>query len=150
MRISNAFAALVAFLATAAIALPAADASDKACTTGTAVVTAGYTINYAPATPTATIAGAGYHPEPAWESGRVVATYTYGVPTPIETGFAYAQFKCQYTCNGASPPGSSFFVKYVGGQVGSQCTCYSDLLKPEALVPYNQTVVGAWNAICKD
>ncbi|KAH8197134.1 hypothetical protein TruAng_008700 [Truncatella angustata] len=117
------------------------------CTTGAPVVTAGYTINYAPATPTANAADSGWQPDPVWGSQHVAATYTYGVFEPKETGFAYAQFKCQYTCN-AAPSGSSFFVKYVGGQTGSLCTCYNDLLKPETFVAANQTIVGGWNAIC--
>lgn len=32
------------------------------------------------------------------------------MPEPFETGFAYAQYKCQFKCN--SFGGSSFFVKY--------------------------------------
>lgn len=70
----------------------------------------------------------------------------------METGFAYAQFKCQYTCNNA-PSGSSFFVQYgelvmetrdcidnaeqviltvsilsvVSGQSSSSCVCYNEL-----------------------
>ncbi|ETS77023.1 hypothetical protein PFICI_10897 [Pestalotiopsis fici W106-1] len=117
------------------------------CTTGTPVVTAGYTINYAPAEPTVIQSGVGYKPEATWASQHVAATYTYGVPDPKETGFAYAQFKCQYTCNSA-PGGSSFFVEYIGGQVGSSCTCYTELLFPETFVAGNQTMVGGWNAIC--
>ncbi|KAK9775605.1 hypothetical protein SCAR479_07711 [Seiridium cardinale] len=147
-KLITAFAAL--FTVATAIPAVAADLSSTAtvaCTTGEPVVTAGYTINYAQASPTVVAADAGYQPDPVWGSQHVAATYTYGVPEPKETGFAYAQFKCQYTCN-AAPGGSSFFVQYVGGQTGSFCTCYNDLLKPESFVPLNQTIVGGWNAIC--
>ncbi len=43
------------------------------CTTGSPVVTAGYTINYAPAVPTIAFQQ-GYQPEPAWSEGHVVGT----------------------------------------------------------------------------
>jgi hypothetical protein len=128
--------ALTAFLIAGASALPAAADSDAPCTTGSPVVTAGYTIKYTPATPTAALDGPGFQPEPTWGKQHFVATYvsdaalsrkhrslvysllildisqTYGVPSPIESGFAYAQFKCQYTCNGATPQGKSFYVQY--------------------------------------
>ena len=45
------------------------------CTTGTPVVTAGYTINYAPAEPTVVQSGVGYKPEATWASQHVAATY---------------------------------------------------------------------------
>lgn len=35
---------------------------------------------------------------------------TYDVPAPLETGFALAQFKCQFKCN--SFDSASFFVEY--------------------------------------
>ncbi|KAI1406400.1 hypothetical protein F4819DRAFT_481508 [Hypoxylon fuscum] len=129
---------------------PTAAAAAAPCTTGVPVVTAGYTINYAPAVPTVAFQQ-GYQPEPAWAKGHVVGTYTFGVPPPVESGFAYAQFKCQYYCNG-SPGAGSFFVNYAGagsGSVGSYCTCFDDLLIPESFVENNQTIVGAWNHICK-
>ncbi|KAI0124159.1 hypothetical protein BJ170DRAFT_73929 [Xylariales sp. AK1849] len=151
MGIMSIVTMIAAFFLSAALALPAvagdaAAATEVPCTTGTAEVTAGYTINYAKATPTSTVDGSGYQPESIWGSSHAVATYTYGVATPLESGFAYAQFKCQYTCNAV--PGSSFFVEYAGGQIGSYCTCYDDLLVPETFVPLNQTMVGAWNSIC--
>ncbi|KAI2621612.1 hypothetical protein GGR54DRAFT_72330 [Hypoxylon sp. NC1633] len=121
-----------------------------ACTTGVPVVTAGYTINYAPALPTA-IFDTGYQPEPVWAKAHVVGTYTFGVPQPVESGFAFAQFKCQYYCNGG-PSAAGFFVNYAGEQsnVGSMssCTCYDDLLAPESFISDNMTLVGAWNHIC--
>lgn len=50
------------------------------------------------------------------------ALQTYGVQQPVESGFAYAQFMCQYTCNGAKPQGNSFYVNY--GKYGSPyCAC---------------------------
>ncbi|KAI1342157.1 hypothetical protein F5Y15DRAFT_413424 [Xylariaceae sp. FL0016] len=139
--------------ATLALARPAvedvATATDPPCTTGAAVVTAGYTIKWAPAIPTESF-GHGYRPEPAWARDHVVGTYTFGVPMPIESGFAYAQFKCQYYCNAQTGAGS-FFVDYAGkdSRAGSYCNCYDELLDPESFVENNQTVVGAWNAICK-
>ncbi|KAI4599368.1 hypothetical protein KJ359_001810 [Pestalotiopsis sp. 9143b] len=143
--------AILATLAAAAHAAPAELSSTAtaaaACTTGDPVVTAGYTIKYAVAVPTAVQAGVGYQPDAAWAKQHVAATYTYGVPDPMETGFAYAQFKCQYTCNNA-PSGSSFFVQYVSGQSSSSCVCYNELLDPETFVTGNATMVGAWNAIC--
>jgi len=50
---------------------------------------------------------------------------TFGVPPPVETGFAYAQFKCQYYCENASK-GGSFFVRG-DSKVGSYCNCYNEL-----------------------
>lgn len=43
---------------------------------------------------------------------------TYGVPAPLETGFAFAQFKCQFKCN--SLDSASFFVEY-GEWAASLC-----------------------------
>ncbi|KAI1375127.1 hypothetical protein F4677DRAFT_141271 [Hypoxylon crocopeplum] len=136
-------------LAYPATEAPTPTAAAAPCTTGEPVVTAGYTINYAPAIPTVGFK-AGYQPEPAWAGDHVVGTYTFGVPLPVESGFAYAQFKCQYYCNGG-PDAGSFFVNYAGAgsQVGSYCTCFDELLEPESFVSMNQTLVGAWNHICK-
>lgn len=53
---------------------PTAAAAAAPCTTGVPVVTAGYTINYAPAVPTVAFQQ-GYQPEPAWAKGHVVGTY---------------------------------------------------------------------------
>ncbi|KAI5924395.1 hypothetical protein F4810DRAFT_709730 [Camillea tinctor] len=118
------------------------------CTTGTPTVTAGYTIDYAPAKPTIAFEE-GYKPEPAWASSHVAATYSFGVPEPIETGFAYAQFKCQHYCanNGAG----GFFVDYPGpdATAGSNCVCFDDLIDPDTFVTHNESWVGAWNPICK-
>ncbi|KAI1080692.1 hypothetical protein F5B20DRAFT_91260 [Whalleya microplaca] len=145
--------ALVASAASLGQAYPAEAAASTAavgpCTTGDPVVTAGYTIKYAPATPTISAFENGYQPEPAWAENHVVGTYTFGVPQPVESGFAFAQFKCQYYCNGA-PSAAGFFVKYAGedSQDGSYCSCYSDLLDPESFVADNQTLIGAWNSIC--
>lgn len=44
---------------------------------------------------------------------------------PVESGFAYAEFKCQYSCN--SYEGSSYFIKYAGNTTGSYCSCFDDL-----------------------
>ncbi|KAI1635730.1 hypothetical protein F4809DRAFT_663695 [Biscogniauxia mediterranea] len=119
------------------------------CTTGSPTVTAGYTISYAQAKPTIAFER-GYKPEPAWAEGHVVGTYTFGVPMPLESGFAYAQFKCQYYCNNMPGPGG-FFVSYAGpdSQHGSDCTCFDELLDPQSFVSNNQSLVGAWNPICK-
>ncbi|KAI1477548.1 hypothetical protein F4774DRAFT_192365 [Daldinia eschscholtzii] len=120
------------------------------CTTGSPVVTAGYTINYAPAVPTVAFQN-GYQPEEAWSKSHVIGTYTFGVPPPVESGFAYAQFKCQYYCNNAGGVGAgSFFVNYAGkdSNVGSYCTCFDELLKPETFVANEETLVGGWNHIC--
>ncbi|KAI0007370.1 hypothetical protein F4779DRAFT_513083 [Xylariaceae sp. FL0662B] len=138
----------LAYPAKAAAAAAASTASP--CTTGEPVVTAGYTIKYAPATPTQAALEHGYQPEPAWAENHVVGTYTFGVPQPVESGFAFAQFKCQYYCNGGTPAAGSFFVKYAGegSQIGSYCSCYSELLDPESFVADNQTLIGAWNSIC--
>lgn len=48
------------------------------------------------------------------------------MPEPVESGFAYAQFKCQYYCNGG-PDAGSFFVNYAGAGQGSLCSCFDDL-----------------------
>ncbi|KAI5865432.1 hypothetical protein GGS23DRAFT_618470 [Durotheca rogersii] len=125
---------------------PTETAQEAPCVTGTPVVTAGYTIDgYAPALPTARFES-GYQPEPAWADDHVVGTYTFGVPSPVAEGFAYAQFKCQYYCR--SSPAASFFVGYVGSRSGSLCTCYDELLDTEKFVAYNESLVGAWNHIC--
>ncbi|EMR67094.1 hypothetical protein UCREL1_5909 [Eutypa lata UCREL1] len=134
-----------------ALAVPepteAPSATAKACTTGTPVFTSGFNIDYAWVEPTVVLEG-GYQPDPSWSSEHLVGTQTFGVPMPIESGFAYAQFKCQYSCN--SRESGSFFVKYAGpgNQIGSYCSCFDDLLTPDIFVAGNQTVVGAWNAIC--
>ncbi|KAI8966170.1 hypothetical protein F5Y11DRAFT_214977 [Daldinia sp. FL1419] len=142
-------------VATTALAFPAAETPTPTvkaapCTTGAPVVTAGYTINYAPAVPTVAFQN-GYQPEEAWSKSHVIGTYTFGVPTPVESGFAYAQFKCQYYCNNAGSVGAgSFFVSYAGDQskVGSYCTCFDDLLEPDSFVDNSEALVGAWNHIC--
>ncbi|KAI1152544.1 hypothetical protein F4825DRAFT_418645 [Nemania diffusa] len=72
---------------------------------------------------------------------------TFGVPEPVETGFAYAQFKCQYYCQNHSD-GGSFFV-HADSKVGSYCDCFNELMDPETFVTDNQSLVGAWNAICR-
>ncbi|KAK7750225.1 hypothetical protein SLS62_007855 [Diatrype stigma] len=120
----------------------------RACTTGTPVSTSGFNIDYAWVEPTV-IPEAGYQPDPSWSSEHVVGTQTFGVPEPIESGFAYAQFKCQYSCN--AHDSGSFFVKYDGpeSKVGSYCSCFDELITPDLFVTGNQTVVGAWNAICR-
>ncbi|KAI0834729.1 hypothetical protein F5Y06DRAFT_150748 [Hypoxylon sp. FL0890] len=119
------------------------------CTTGAPMTTAGYPMSYyTPAIPTAKFEN-GYQPEPAWSSSHVVGTQTFGVPPPVETGFAYAQFKCQYYCNNADS--RSFFVNYAGkgSPVGSYCSCFNEMLDPGSFVDNNQTLVGAWNHLCK-
>ncbi|KAI2466714.1 hypothetical protein F4781DRAFT_340123 [Annulohypoxylon bovei var. microspora] len=134
------------------LALPASETPSPTvaaapCTSGTSIVTAGYTINYAPAVPTVVFED-GYQPADAWMADHVVGTYTFGVPPPVETGFAYAQFKCQYYCNNVDTAGS-FFVNYTENDSGSLCTCFDDLLEPQSFVSNNQSMVGAWNHICK-
>ncbi|KAI1493245.1 hypothetical protein F5X96DRAFT_666894 [Biscogniauxia mediterranea] len=114
------------------------------CTTGTPTVTGGYTITYAQAKPSIAFEQ-GYKPEPAWAKDHAVGSYTFGVPQPHETGFAYAQFKCQNYCNNNGHGG--FFVSYAGP--GSDCTCFDELLDPRSFVDNNQSLVGAWNPICK-
>ncbi|KAI1101972.1 hypothetical protein F4804DRAFT_282574 [Jackrogersella minutella] len=133
-------------LAYPATEAPTPTAAAVPCTTGAPVVTAGYTINYAPAVPTVVFAN-GYQPAATWAQEHIVGTYTFGVPPPVESGFAYAQFKCQYYCNNM-PGAGSFFVNYADTKVGSYCTCFDDLLQPESFVSNNQTLVGAWNHIC--
>ncbi|KAI1464504.1 uncharacterized protein F4812DRAFT_467084 [Daldinia caldariorum] len=138
----------------AGLAFPAAEApaptpAAAPCTTGEPVVTAGYTINYAPAVPTVAFQK-GYQPDEAWSNSHVIGTYTFGVPTPVESGFAYAQFKCQYYCNNAGSGAGSFFVNYAGEESnsGSYCTCFDELLEPETFVENEESLVGAWNHIC--
>ncbi|KAI1180826.1 hypothetical protein F4777DRAFT_174048 [Nemania sp. FL0916] len=143
---------ILALSATAlGVALPnptAAASSDAVCTTGAPITTAGYPISYyAQATPSAGIFEAGYQPEPRWADEHLVGTYTFGVPAPVETGFAYAQFKCQYYCENQST-GGSFFVRG-DDAAGSLCHCYNELMDPESFVSDDQSLVGAWNAICK-
>ncbi|KAI0470942.1 hypothetical protein GGR56DRAFT_121629 [Xylariaceae sp. FL0804] len=134
-------------------ALHYALAPSPTCTTGTPVVTGGYTINYAPAVPAvgALADGSGFRPEPAWAADHLVGSNTFAVPLPVESGFAYAQFKCQYYCNAHTGTGA-FFVDYAGAdsRVGSYCSCYDGLLDPATFVTNNQTVQGAWNVICKE
>ncbi|KAI0540117.1 hypothetical protein GGR58DRAFT_499522 [Xylaria digitata] len=78
----------------------------------------------------------------------LIRTQTFGVPEPVETGFAYAQFKCEYYCQNQSK-GGSFFVR-ADSKVGSYCDCYDELMDPETFINNNnQTLVGAWNAICR-
>ncbi|KAI0490963.1 hypothetical protein F4859DRAFT_508752 [Xylaria cf. heliscus] len=138
----------------AALPEPTATGPATACTTGAPVTTAGYPIlYYAQATPSSGAFQNGYQPEPRWASQHLVGTYkpvpkqTFGAPPPIETGFAYAQFKCQYYCENQSN-GGSFFVRG-DGSVGPNCECYDELLDPGTFVNNNQTLVGAWNAICR-
>ncbi|KAI1284387.1 hypothetical protein F5Y07DRAFT_2192 [Xylaria sp. FL0933] len=148
--IKSSFASL-AFSATvlgAALSKPTAVIPATPCTEGTPTTTAGYPIlYYAQATPSASAIVSGYQPEPRWARQHLVGTYTFGVPEPVETGFAYAQFKCEYYCNNKSQ-GGSFFV-HADSKVGSYCECYDDLMDPETFINNNQTLVGAWNAICK-
>ncbi|KAI1801024.1 hypothetical protein F4811DRAFT_481351 [Daldinia bambusicola] len=137
-------------LAFPATGTPAPTPAAAPCTTGSPVVTAGYTINYAPAVPTVAFQN-GYQPDEAWSKSHVIGTYTFGVPPPVESGFAYAQFKCQYYCNNAGGTGAgSFFVNYAGEEsnIGSYCTCFDELLQPETFVENEESLVGAWNHIC--
>ncbi|TGJ81279.1 hypothetical protein E0Z10_g7483 [Xylaria hypoxylon] len=132
----------------AALPNPTAAGSATACTTGAPMTTAGYPIlHYAQATPGASASLGGYQPEPRWAQQHLVGSYTFGVPEPIETGFAYAQYKCEYYCKNHSE-GGSFFVR-ADRKVGSYCDCYDELMDAETFVNNNQTLVGAWNAICK-
>ncbi|KAI0452277.1 hypothetical protein F5B21DRAFT_349595 [Xylaria acuta] len=110
----------------AALPDPAAAVPATACTTGAPMTTAGYPIlYYAQATPSSDSFEHGYQPEPRWASQHFVRSYTFGVPPPVETGFAYAQFKCQYYCENQSE-GGSFFVR-ADSKVGSYCECYDEL-----------------------
>ncbi|KAI8952515.1 hypothetical protein F4801DRAFT_577468 [Xylaria longipes] len=127
---------------------PTAAILTTACTTGAPITTAGYPISYyAQATPSSGSFENGYQPEQVWASQHLVGTYTFGVPTPVETGFAYAQFKCQYYCENMSE-GGSFFVRG-DSKVGSHCECYDDVMDPETFISNDETLVGAWNAICR-
>ncbi|KAK7967218.1 uncharacterized protein PG986_001495 [Apiospora aurea] len=167
--------AVAATLATSAAAMPPAVLEETPCTSGTPTTTAGYPISYFHATPTQ-FADKAYQPEADWAGSHILSTYTYGMPLPLETGFAYAQYKCQFKCN--SFGGSSFFVKYseesrhthityttckrlylltfasfylagVDETEGALCTCYSDLMDPDTFVADDQAMVGAWNSLCK-
>ncbi|KAI0400612.1 hypothetical protein F4802DRAFT_478944 [Xylaria palmicola] len=146
--------AALTFLASSTVVLgvalpePAAAVPATACTTGAPVTTAGYPIRYyAQATPRPGRFENGYQPEPRWSSQHLAGSYTFGVPEPVETGFAYAQFKCQYYCENQSE-GGSFFVR-ADEKVGSHCECYDELMDPDTFVNSNQTLIGAWNAICR-
>ncbi|KAI0967496.1 hypothetical protein F4678DRAFT_445749 [Xylaria arbuscula] len=138
----------------AAFPKPTAAVRATACVSGTPTTTAGYPILYytpaTPATPSTSVSSTsiGYQPEPSWAREHLVGTYTFGVPEPIVTGFAYAQFKCEYYCEDQSE-GGSFFV-HADRSVGSYCECYDDLMDPESFVTTTNTLVGAWNAICKE
>lgn len=75
---------LIVAVAAAGLAFPATQApaptpAAAPCTTGSPVVTAGYTISYAPAVPTVAFQN-GYQPEEAWSKSHVIATY---VSTPV-------------------------------------------------------------------
>ncbi|KAI1458911.1 hypothetical protein F4805DRAFT_106557 [Annulohypoxylon moriforme] len=137
----------IAASAAVGLALPAADAAAATCTSGSSVVTAGYTITYAAAVPTVVFEN-GYKPAEAWATSHTKGSYSFGVPDPVETGFAYAQFKCQYYCNNV-PNAESFFVNYDGEGKGSECTCYDELIDPQGFVSNDQARVGAWNNRCK-
>ncbi|KAI1308805.1 hypothetical protein F5Y03DRAFT_393176 [Xylaria venustula] len=147
----RAFFAFMAFRAAvlgATFPKPTPAVPATACMSGTPTTTAGYPIlYYTQATPGTSVSATGYQPEPSWAREHLVGTYTFGVPEPIETGFAYAQFKCEYYCENQSE-GGSFFV-HADSRVGSYCECYDDLMDPEIFVNSNHTLVGAWNAICK-
>ncbi|KAK8058508.1 hypothetical protein PG994_008956 [Apiospora phragmitis] len=121
-------------LAMCAAAMPPAVLRETPCTSGTPTTTAGYPISYSQATPTQFV-GQAYQPALDWASSHILGTYTYGVPLPTETGFAYAQYKCQFKCN--SFEGSSFFVKYG-----------DDMMDPDTFVADEQAMVGAWNSLC--
>ncbi|KAK8035209.1 hypothetical protein PG993_010204 [Apiospora rasikravindrae] len=140
--------AAAATLAMSAAAMPPAVLKETPCTSGTPTTTAGYPISYFHATPTQ-FGNQAYQPEADWAGSHILGTYTYGMPLPTETGFAYAQYKCQFKCN--SFGGSSFFVKYAGADSteGALCTCYSDLMDPDTFVADDQAMVGAWNSLCK-
>ncbi|KAI1117251.1 hypothetical protein F5Y14DRAFT_448183 [Nemania sp. NC0429] len=143
LLLASAIAALAAGLPD-----PAAAVLGTACTTGAPMTTAGYPMSfYVRATPSAGSREEGYQPKPEWASQHLVGTYTFGVPEPIETGFAFAQYKCQYYCRDQSK-GGSFFVR-ADPKVGSYCDCYNDLMGPQSFVSNGQGRVGAWNAICE-
>ncbi len=61
-------------LAYPAAETPSPTIAARPCTTGSPVVTAGYTIKYAPAVPTGRFDD-GYQPEQAWSKDHVVGTY---------------------------------------------------------------------------
>lgn len=89
--------AILATLAAAAHAAPAELSSTAtaaaACTTGDPVVTAGYTIKYAVAVPTAVQAGVGYQPDAAWAKQHVAATYvSSSLSFPIAVLFLFRLF----------------------------------------------------------
>ncbi|KAF2969334.1 hypothetical protein GQX73_g4227 [Xylaria multiplex] len=126
LKASLAFLASSAAVLGAALPKPTEAVLATPCTTGEPVITAGYPIKYyAQATPGAGASASGYQPESIWAQQHLVGTYTFGVPEPIETGFAYAQFKCEYYCQNQSK-GGSFFVR-ADSKVGSYCDCYDEL-----------------------
>ncbi|KAI2623413.1 hypothetical protein GGS21DRAFT_340348 [Xylaria nigripes] len=130
-------------------ALPESTTSNSAtaCMTGQPTTTAGFPMDlYTQVKPTSTTFMNGYQPNPNWASQHLVGTYTFGVPDPVESGFAYAQFKCQYYCEDRSN-GGSFFVR-ADKTVGSYCHCYDKLVDPKTFVNGTQKLVGAWNSLC--
>ncbi|GAP82388.1 hypothetical protein SAMD00023353_5900280 [Rosellinia necatrix] len=142
----------VALLASSTISLcanllrPNTAVQVTACTTGRPTTTAGYPMPYYTKVAPKDNFSNGYRPETRWASEHLVGTYNFGAPEPLTTGFAYAQFKCQYYCDNQSV-GGSFFVRREDG-VGSRCECYDELLDPKTFVDDNETWVGAWNALC--
>ncbi|KAI1435927.1 hypothetical protein GGR50DRAFT_653887 [Xylaria sp. CBS 124048] len=160
--------------------LLAAFASAAPCTTGNTTTTAGFPMPYyTQAKPLSTTFSQGYEPDPTWASRHHVGGNTFGVPDPIETGFAYAQFKCQYYCKAQSPPSSpspspsrhrahrsqnqnqdqdqnqdqfspgGSFFVRADPAVGSWCTCFNNTMDPNTFVSGIQTLVGAWNSLCE-
>ncbi|KAI1366571.1 hypothetical protein F5Y08DRAFT_351246 [Xylaria arbuscula] len=120
-------AAAAAAVLGAAPPAPVAAIPATACVTGAPTTTAGYPIlYYTQATPDAGSSLNGYQPEPRWAREHLIGSYTFGVPPPIETGFAYAQFKCEYYCQNPLSGGGSFFVR-ADSRVGSYCECYDEL-----------------------
>ncbi|KAI1330090.1 hypothetical protein F5Y16DRAFT_396656 [Xylariaceae sp. FL0255] len=133
------------------VALPETSAVSPTatCATGSPVTTAGYTISYyTEATPTPGAFVEGYAPKADWASQHLVGTYTFGVPTPVETGFAYAQFKCQYYCENMSRGGSFYVSAAPDTQVGASCNCFNEIMDPTTFVSDSEALVGAFNAIC--
>ncbi|KAK7963644.1 hypothetical protein PG988_010618 [Apiospora saccharicola] len=168
MKTFGSILVIVALAMCAAAMPPPGVIKETPCTSGTPTTTAGYSMGYFHATPTQ-FKNKAYQPEAAWAKNHIKGTMTYGVSEPTETGFAYAQFKCQFKCNSWSA--SSFFVKWcksspvppkvltnwvspsfhgtAGGKDDAMCTCYSDLMDPDTFVSDTENMVGAWNSLCK-
>lgn len=98
MMMTKIFAPLAAFAAAVAaspVNLGGPSTTAAYCTSGEPVVTAGYTINYAPAAPTAVQSGVGYKPEAVWANDHIAATYVSSLPNfPLVPALSYHVLTC--------------------------------------------------------